>query len=508
MSARTPRIDTEERLAITQQTKTGRTTTGFDQFDLHSKLLSAVADAGFDSPRPIQVKTIPAALEGRDVLGLAQTGTGKTAAFALPILERLRTSQTKGVKALVVAPTRELAAQVQAEFERLARHTHLRSTAIFGGVPIPRQIRELRQAPDIVVACPGRLLDLVNRGALTLKGVEVLVLDEADHMFDMGFLPDVRRILRALPARRQNLLFSATMPREIRRLADEVLQRPKVVELAHSKPAETIEHALLHLAEGDKFITLARLLSEESCRSAIVFLRTKRRAKKLAERLAKRGHGAVALQGNMSQGQRERALNGFRENRHEILVATDIAARGLDIAGVSLVVNFDLPNTPDAYTHRIGRTGRSEQSGEAVTFVTPDDASALRAIEKHLGQSIARKKPLRPGLIEEADDAEPIDARRKRPQRGRGGRGAKQPARQSAQPARSKRTRSGTGPRPDAGSRPAAVSRPAKASKPKAAQAPKVPQAAFGQGVLDTPRTESRGEQSGSSRPRRRRRGA
>ena len=344
---------------------------------------------------------MPPALRGRDVLGLAQTGTGKTAAFVLPILQRLLLKgRHSGPRALVVAPTRELAAQVHAEFERLATHTPLTSTVVFGGVPIPRQVRALRARPDIVIACPGRLLDLLGRGALSLKGVEVLVLDEADHMFDMGFLPDVRRILQALPARRQNLLFSATMPPEIRRLADAILHKPAVVELGHSRPSETIDHALIPLAEGDKVGTLERLIEREDFRSAIVFLRTKRRAKRLAQRLDTRGHNAVALQGNMSQGQRERALKGFREGRFDILVATDIAARGLDIAGVSHVINFDVPNTPDAYTHRIGRTGRSEQSGIAFTFVTPIDADGVRAIEKCLGAKIDRVPPGEFGRIE------------------------------------------------------------------------------------------------------------
>ncbi len=354
--------------------------------------MQAVRDAAYTEPRPIQAKAMPPALKGRDVLGLAQTGTGKTAAFVLPILQRLLSEHRPGPRALVVAPTRELATQVHTEFERLARHTRLKSTAVFGGVPIPRQIRALSAKPDVVVACPGRLLDLLNRGALRLDGIEVLVLDEADHMFDMGFLPDVRRILRALPRRRQNLMYSATMPREIRKLADTVLERPAVVELGDSKPAETIDHALYPLDESEKVGALESLLTGEGFRSAIVFLRTKRRARRLAEHLDGRGHRAVALQGNMSQGQRERALLGFREKRYDVLVATDIAARGLDIANISHVVNYDVPNTPDAYTHRIGRTGRSEQAGTAFTFVTPDDREALRAIEKRLGAAIERRR--------------------------------------------------------------------------------------------------------------------
>ncbi len=353
---------------------------------------------GFTTPRPVQERAIPPALAGRDVLGLAQTGTGKTAAFALPILHRLLDRQRPGPRALVVTPTRELTAQVAEQFDRLAAHTPFASASLYGGVPIARQQRALRRCPEVLVACPGRLLDLLGRGALRLDTIEVLVLDEADHMFDMGFLPDVRRILRALPARRQNLLFSATMPDEIRKLANQVLVEPAVVELEHSRPAETIEHALLPLQEGDKVRALERLLGGEDFSSALVFLRTKRRARRLARQLDDRGHAAIALQGNMSQGQRDRALNGFRENRYNVLVATDIAARGLDIEGISHVVNFDVPGTPDAYTHRIGRTGRSGRSGAALTFVTPAESAAVRAIERRLGARIERKPEADAGL--------------------------------------------------------------------------------------------------------------
>jgi len=367
------------------------------------------------------------------VLGLAQTGTGKTAAFVLPILQRLLAARRPGPRALVVAPTRELAAQVRADFESLARHTPLSSVAIFGGVPIVRQARALRRKPEVVVACPGRLLDLLGRGALSLAGIEVLVLDEADHMFDMGFLPDVRRILRALPAHRQNLLFSATMPREIRRLADHVLEEPAVIELSHSRPPQTIAHALYPLDEGDKVGTLERLLAGEDFRSAIVFLRTKRRARRLAQRLDGRGHAAIALQGNMSQPQRERALRGFREKRYDVLVATDIAARGLDIAGVSHVVNFDVPNTPDFYTHRLGRTGRSEQAGRAFTFATPGDRDAVRAIERRLGAAIERRQPAELGPIRRATLGGAKDRRRGAPPASRGRR-ASRPRRAPARP--------------------------------------------------------------------------
>jgi ATP-dependent RNA helicase RhlE len=350
-----------------------------------------VAEAGFAEPRPIQAAALPPALLGRDVLGLAQTGTGKTAAFVLPILQRLRTGARGSVRALVVAPTRELAAQVHEEIGRLACHMKLRSVLLIGGVSLARQKAALAARPDVAVACPGRLLDLLGQRALTLDRVEILVLDEADHMFDMGFLPDVRRILRALPARRQNLLFSATMPKEVRALAESVLVDPVRVELQIRQPVATIDHALCAVEEPAKLDALQRLLGENEVRSAIVFLRTKHRAKRVARRLDEQGFAAVALQGNMSQPQRERALQGFRAGRFKVLVATDIAARGLDIQGVSHVVNFDVPTTPEAYTHRIGRTGRAERSGIALTFVTGADRAQVRAIEKHLGTPIARR---------------------------------------------------------------------------------------------------------------------
>lgn len=345
---------------------------------------------GFTEPRPIQEKGLPPGLEGRDVLGLAQTGTGKTAAFVLPILQRLLVDRRPGLRVLVVTPTRELASQVHEEFERLAQFTPLKSAVIFGGVPATKQIRALRAKPDIVVACPGRLLDLANQRQIRLDGVEVLVLDEADHMFDMGFLPDVRRILKLLPARRQNLLFSATMAREIRKLADDILQKPAVIELANAKPAETIDHYLVPLAEADKAGVLQELVDSEEFRSAIVFTRTKHRAKRLAKKLEALGHAAIALQGNMSQAQRERALKGYKDGTYHIMVATDIAARGLDIAGVSHVINYDVPTTPDAYTHRIGRTGRSERSGLAYTLVTADDSKQIKDIERRLGKPIEK----------------------------------------------------------------------------------------------------------------------
>jgi ATP-dependent RNA helicase RhlE len=365
--------------------------TGFDLFGFHPSIVRGLDAAGFRDPRPIQAETIPAALEGRDVLGLAQTGTGKTAAFALPLLDLFTRKRGRGPRALILAPTRELATQIDAEIRLLARNTKVKAVTVFGGVSAHHQIRALRGSPEIVVGCPGRVLDLIGQGALKLGEVETLVLDEADHMFDMGFLPDLRRILKQLPPRRQNLLFSATMPSEIRKLADGLLHDPHVAQLSVSGPAETIDHALVPVREDHKRELLERVLAEEACESAIVFTRTKHRARRLASQLDKIGHRAVSLQGNMSQGQRDRAMKGFRTGKFDVLVATDIAARGIDVQGVSHVINYDVPNTPEAYTHRTGRTGRSETEGCALTFATREDRAWLRATERKLGEPIPRR---------------------------------------------------------------------------------------------------------------------
>ncbi len=365
---------------------------GFDRFGLDDTILRGVQDAGFETPRRIQTETIPATLDGRDVLGLAQTGTGKTAAFALPLLQRLLSKKANAPRALILAPTRELATQITEEIKTLSKYTGVKVVTIFGGVKMRNQANALRRNPDIVVGCPGRVLDLHRQGILVLNKVETLVLDEADHMFDMGFLPDIKKTLKALPAQRQNLLFSATMPKEIRGLADDILTNPHVVELADSAPAETIDHALYMIPEHRKLDLLEHIFGDEKCNSAIVFVRTKRRAKRLSEQLRKSGYKAADLQGNMSQGQRDRTMKGFRDRRFDLLVATDIVARGIDVSDVSHVINFDVPNTPEAYTHRIGRTGRSEQEGIACTFVTGVDRSWVRATERMIGKPIPRQK--------------------------------------------------------------------------------------------------------------------
>jgi ATP-dependent RNA helicase RhlE len=363
----------------------------FTAYLFDPRVAAGVAACGYKTPTPIQAQAIPPALEGRDVLGLAQTGTGKTAAYALPILNRLVGGPRGSLRALVVAPTRELAEQIRTAIQQLGARTGLRATAIYGGVGMGRQIETLRRGSDIVVACPGRLLDHIRQRTIDLGRLEVLVLDEADMMLDMGFLPDVRRILTHVPARRQSLLFSATMPTEIRSLARELLREPATLTIRPSAPVETVSHALYPVAQHLKTALLTEILSRTDTGSVLVFTRTKHRAKRLGEHLTRAGHRAASLQGNLSQAARLAALNGFREGRYRILVATDIAARGIDISRVSHVINFDIPDTTDAYTHRIGRTGRAQRSGEAFTLVTAEDASKVRDIERVLGEPIERR---------------------------------------------------------------------------------------------------------------------
>ncbi len=363
----------------------------FSDLNLSPRLAAGVAALGYLEPTPIQRRAIPPILAGNDVMGLAQTGTGKTAAFALPILQRLENGPRRRVRALVVAPTRELAEQIHQSFADLGRQTLLRSTAIYGGVGMAAQTQVLAAGVEIVVACPGRLLDHVRQGNVDLSGVEVLVLDEADRMFDMGFLPDVRRIVRALPQRRQTLLFSATMPDDIRDLAGEVLHNPLTVQVGHAAPVETVTHALYPVAQHLKTALLKELLLATGDGPVLVFTRTKHRAKRVAQQLAQAGFQATELQGNLSQTRRLAALNGFRSGEYRILVATDIAARGIDVAGISHVINYDMPETTDAYTHRIGRTGRAERTGEAYTLVTADDDVDVRAVERVLGYKLERR---------------------------------------------------------------------------------------------------------------------
>jgi len=356
----------------------------FEEFSLDRRIYAGAKAAGFDTPTPIQEQAIPDVLAGRDVLGLAQTGTGKTAAFLLPILNRLTQGPLRRVRALILAPTRELAEQIYQAGLVMGKQTKISSMTIYGGVSKNRQKDRLNRGVEVVVACPGRLLDLMGEGAIDLSDVEVLVLDEADRMCDMGFLPDIRRILKVLPKKRQTLFFSATMPDDVRDLAKRILKNPKTVQIGIIAPAETVTHALYPVPQVLKKQLLLAILEQKATGRVLIFTRTKYRARNLARDLAKKGYNAIALQGNMSQNQRQRAINGFRSGKFDMLVATDIAARGIDVADINHVINVDMPDTVDAYTHRIGRTGRAEKRGEAFTFATEDDYIMVREIEKVL----------------------------------------------------------------------------------------------------------------------------
>ena len=365
----------------------------FSDFHLLPAIEQAISEQGYDKPTPIQQRAIPPGLEGLDVLGIAQTGTGKTAAFALPILNRLGQDPTQAsgrrhTRVLVLAPTRELAAQIGESFRDYGRHLHLKSAVIFGGVGQKPQEDEVRRGLDILVACPGRLLDLMNQGIVNLGSVEHLVLDEADRMLDMGFLPDIRRIVSKVPKDRQTMFFSATMPEEINRLASDMLRDPVTVEVTPvATAAETVEQFLVAVSKDDKVGLLESLVKQTSGR-VLVFTRTKHGADRVVRKLDKGDVAAAAIHGDKSQGARTKALEGFRKGTIPVLVASDIAARGLDIDEIRLVVNYDIPGDPDTYVHRIGRTGRAGATGRAITFVTPDDEEELRDIEKRINRAI------------------------------------------------------------------------------------------------------------------------
>jgi ATP-dependent RNA helicase RhlE len=362
----------------------------FQEFDFHPSVAAGVKAAGYTSPTPIQEQSIPSVMAGCDVMGLAQTGTGKTAAFVLPILHRLMQGERGRVRALIVAPTRELAEQINEAITLMGRQTHLKSMTIYGGVPVNSQIEKLKRGVDIIVACPGRLLDHLGQRTIDLTWVEVLVLDEADQMFDMGFLPDIRKILKHIPSQRQTLLFSATMPDDIRKLANDILCQPVTVQAGSTAPPVTVTHALYPVSQHLKTPLLLELLRHSDTESVLIFTRTKHRAKRLGEQLEKAGYKAASLQGNLSQNRRKAALDGFRDGTFQILVATDIAARGIDVSQISHVVNYDIPDTAEAYIHRIGRTGRAARSGDAFTLVTTDDTIMVRTIEKKLNSVLVR----------------------------------------------------------------------------------------------------------------------
>lgn len=364
----------------------------FNSFNLNPVILANIKALGYETPTPIQQQSMPSVMQGRDVMGLAQTGTGKTAAFALPIIHRLMHGPRNALRAVIIAPTRELAQQIHEAIQEFAATTRLRSVTLYGGVNINPQIKALKEGAEIVVACPGRLLDHIQQRTINLTRVEVLVLDEADQMFDMGFLPDVRKILRFLPKQRQTLLFSATMPDAIQDLAQEVLNNPLKVEVGRVMPATSVKQALFPVPKHLKTALLIHLLNQTDKDSVLVFTRTKHTAKKVAQKLEDAGFSATSLQGNLSQSKRQTAMRGFRDGSLQIMVATDIASRGIDVTTITHVINYDIPDTVEAYIHRIGRTGRAAKEGEAFTLITNEDNMEVRAIERVLGKPIPQIK--------------------------------------------------------------------------------------------------------------------
>jgi ATP-dependent RNA helicase RhlE len=374
--------------------QTTNTITSFADFRLDPRLERAIREAGYATPTPVQAATIPIALDGRDLIGTAQTGTGKTAAFVLPILQNLLTNPSRKpcTRAIVVTPTRELAEQISESFRLLGKFTSIRTATVYGGVGMNPQERALRTGTEIIVVCPGRLLDHVDRGNTDFSGVETLVLDEADRMLDMGFLPSIKRIISGLPRQRHTMLFSATFAPELTQLAGHALNDPRRVAVDICAPPKTIAHALYPCPQHLKTSLVLKLLGETDTKSALIFTRTKHRASRLALQIEQAGYGTGALHSNKSQNQRQVALDDFRLGRSQILVATDIAARGLDVESISHVINYDIPDTADTYIHRIGRTGRAERDGKAMTLVTNEDGAIVLDIEKALGAPIERRK--------------------------------------------------------------------------------------------------------------------
>lgn len=382
----------------------------FAEFNLEPKVLQAITELGFEESTPIQDQSIPIALAGRDLIGQAQTGTGKTAAFGIPLINKIPTSEDR-IVALIMTPTRELAIQVAEEIGKLSRFKGLRSLPIYGGQEIGRQIRALKKRPQIIIGTPGRLLDHINRKTIRLEDVQTVVLDEADEMLDMGFMEDIQSILKLVPEERQTMLFSATMPLNIQKLAQQFLKNPEHVSVIPKQvTAPSIEQAYIEVHERQKFEALSRLLDMESPDLAIIFGRTKRRVDELSEALQKRGYTADGLHGDLSQNQRDNVMRKFRDGSIDVLVATDVAARGLDVSGVTHVINFDLPQDPESYVHRIGRTGRAGKEGTAWTFVTPREIDHLHFIEKITRQRMIRK-PL-PSIADAIEGKQRITAER------------------------------------------------------------------------------------------------
>ena len=418
----------------------------FDQLELSPPILRAVREAGYVNPTPIQADAIPPGLKGRDIVGCAQTGTGKTAAFGLPILQHL--DRTAGeyptIRALVVTPTRELAAQIGESLRNYGRHLDLWHTVIFGGVKDGPQKKELREGVDTLIATPGRLLDLIGQGEISLDKVEIFVLDEADRMLDMGFLPDVRRITAQLPTERQTLFFSATMPPEIRRLADSLLRDPvSVTEARLEEPVDQVTQSIYFVGKTEKRSLLVDILRQDEVQRTLVFSRTKHGANRIVKILDRAGLSAAAIHGNKSQGARTRALEGFRRGELPVLVATDLAARGIDVEGITHVINYDLPNVPETYVHRIGRTARAGASGTAISFCQHDERPYLADIERLIGEHIERvldhpypptEPPPRATDLSNRRDRRPVSNTSSRP----GGRGRGRPGRRGRPHGRSR----------------------------------------------------------------------
>lgn len=382
----------------------------FQEFDLSPKVLRAVTEMGFEEATPIQEKTIPLAMEGRDLIGQAQTGTGKTAAFGLPLVNKIDVTENR-IVALIMCPTRELAIQVAEEIGKLGRFKGIRSLPIYGGQDIVKQIRSLKKKPQIIIGTPGRLLDHINRKTIKLDDVQTVVLDEADEMLDMGFMDDIQSILSLVPPERHTMLFSATMPANIQKLAQQFLRNPEHVSVIPKQvSAPTIDQSYIEVHERQKFEALSRLIDMESPDLAIIFGRTKRRVDELAEALQKRGYAAEGLHGDLSQNQRDNVMRKFRDGSIDVLVATDVAARGLDVSGVTHVINFDLPQDPESYVHRIGRTGRAGKEGTAWTFVTPREIDHLHFIEKVTRHRIVKKQL--PSIAEAMEGKQKITAQR------------------------------------------------------------------------------------------------
>ena len=478
----------------------------FTELALHERLQRAITMAGYTDTTPIQAATIPLGLAGKDIVGTAQTGTGKTAAFVLPILQRLiDTPPTGRTRAVIVTPTRELAEQINDAIKMLGKHTNILSQTVYGGVGMVPQERALRRGVDIIIACPGRLLDHMQRGNCNLSKVEVLVLDEADRMLDMGFLPPIRQILSAMPTERQTMLFSATFAPELNALVREHLNQPHRIEMGFAAPAETVEHSLYPVQEHLKVPLLLGLLEDCDTKSVLIFTRTKHRANRVTEKLERAGHNAVVLHSNKSQAQRQQALDGFKRGKYDVLVATDIAARGIDVASISHVINFDIPDCADTYIHRIGRTGRATHNGEAFTLVTTADYGDIRDIERKLGNRLETRTLAGFDYAQAGPSRSELDDRPERPQ-GRGGRPSarssspyrpQQANRQQAAPRPEGNAPAAAAPRQQYNAAPTAAPAPARAPMPSRNAAP----AGGGRPHNDGPRPQTVKPRQGPSRP-------